>query len=91
MKYVTTYAFKPFMTKEQIAHLLALFAEVGNAPGAQAHYVRTDGGGGTVVGETDDIAGLYRNQLAYTEFCEFDTKIVLPVEEAVPMVMEHVG
>ena len=91
MKYVTTYKFKPFMTKDETKALLAAFAEFGNAPGATAHYVCTDGTGGIVIGESDDIAGMYRNLLNYNEFVEFESHVVLSVEDAVPLVMESVS
>ena len=88
MKFVTTYKFKPFMTKDEMGALLAAFAQFGNAPGTTAHYVRTDGGGGIVIGESDDVAGLYRNTLSYTEFIEFESHTVLSVEDAVPVAIE---
>jgi hypothetical protein len=91
MQYVTTYTFKPFMTKAETKDLLAAFAEFGNAPGTTAHYIRQDGTGGTVIGDTDDIAALYRNTLNYLEFVEFDSHVVLPAEDAVPLVAEFAG
>lgn len=86
MQYVTTYEFKPFSTPEENQRLLAIFAEVGNAPGVTAHLVFTDGSGGVVIGETDDIKGLYRNALAYEEFVRFQSHLALNAEEAVPEV-----
>lgn len=86
MRFVTTYRFKSFTTKEETQRLLAVFAEVGNAPGVTDHLVYTDGSGGVVIGETDDIKGLYRNVMAYNEFVDFDTHLALTAEEAVPEV-----
>lgn len=86
MRFVTTYRFKSFTTKEETQRLLAVFAEVGNAPGVTDHLVYTDGSGGVVIGETDDIKGLYRNAMAYNEFVDFDTHVALTAEEAVPEV-----
>ena len=91
MRYVTTYTFKPFMTKDETKALLEAFARFGNAPGTTSHYLRQDGTGGFVIGETDDIAGLYRNTLNYLEFIEFESHVVLPVEEAVPLVADFVS
>ena len=91
MKYVTTYKFKPFMTKDETKILLEAFARFGNAPGATAHYVRMDGTGGIVIGESDDIAGMYRNVLNYGEFVDFESHVVLSVEDAVPLVAESVS
>ena len=83
MRFVSTYRFQPFRTKEQTRQLLALFAEVGNAPGVTEHFAFVDGTGGIVIGETDDIAGLYRNVVSYREFLTVETHLVLRVEEAV--------
>jgi len=86
VRFVSTYRFKSFTTKEETQRLLAVFAEVGNAPGVTDHLVFADGSGGVVIGETDDIAGLYRNVMAYNEFVDFDTHIALTAQEAVPEV-----
>jgi hypothetical protein len=86
VRFVTTYRFKSFTTKEETQRLLAVFAEVGNAPGVTDHLVYTDGSGGVVIGETDDIKGLYRNAMAYNEFVDFDTHVALTAQEAVPEV-----
>lgn len=91
MHHVTSYRFKPHMTRQEMKQLLEVFAAVGNAPGTTAHYVWTDGRGGTVIGETDDLAGTYRNLLNYVEWIEFDQKVVLPVEQAVEQVLDHIG
>ena len=91
MKYVTTYTFKPFMDKDETKALLEAFAEFGNAPGATAHYIRADGTGGIVIGDSDDIAGLYRNVVSYSEFVAFESHVVLSVEDAVPLVAESVS
>jgi hypothetical protein len=79
---------KPFITKEETAELMAVFAERGAAPGEIAHYVNTDGGGGVVIAEADDILPGYRNNLKYAEWLEFDSKIVVTVDSAVGPIME---
>ena len=86
MRFVSTYTFKPYMSREENMQVLARFAEVGNAPGVTDHMVYTDGTGGVVIGESDDITGLYRNVLAYSDLVTFDTHIALTAEEAVPEV-----
>jgi hypothetical protein len=91
MKYVTIYRFKPFMTKDETKTLLEAFGEFGNAPGTTAHYLRTDGTGGMVIGESDDVAAVYLNTLRYLEFIEFESHPVLSVEDAVPLVAEFVS
>ena len=41
-----------------------------------------------VVAETDDIAGAYRNIQNSAQWVEYDTNVMLPVEEAVPLIMD---
>ena len=91
MLIVTNYRFKSHMTKDEARELLDVFAEVGNAPGTIAHYVATDGRHGMVLAEIDDPAEGYRNLLNYGPWLEFNTQVVLPVEEAVPHVMDWAG
>ena len=91
MHFVTTYTFKPHMTKEQTKDLLDRFAAVGEAPGTTSHYVWADGRGGTILGETDDLTAVYRNLLEYAEWTEFDVQPVLPVDVAVTQVMDYAG
>jgi hypothetical protein len=91
MHTVTNYTFRPHMTKQEISGLMEAFGAVGNAPGTTAHYVWADGRGGTVIGETDDVSGLYRNLLTYTEWIEFDLNVVLPVEDAVGQVFDFLA
>lgn len=67
------------------------FGAVGTSPGTTAHFVRVDGRGGTVVGETDDVASVYRNLLTYTEWMEFEVSLVLPVDDAVPQVYDYLA
>jgi len=88
---VTTYRFKPFLTKEETKEALDVFAKEGEGPGSQAHYVHSDGGGGLVISETDDIEGGYRNLLNYTQWVEYDTKVMLPVEQALPHLADAVS
>ena len=40
------------------------------------------------INDTDDVAGLYRNIQNYEEWVQYDTKVVLPIEEAVPHIMD---
>jgi hypothetical protein len=86
MIFITTYKLKPFLSKEETKEMMAVFATVGNAPGTQAHYVCADGGGGTVIVESDDPAEGYANLLNYAQWIEFDTKVMLKVEDAVPLI-----
>jgi hypothetical protein len=88
---VTTYKLKPFLSREETKELMAAFAQHGPGPGAGAHYVATDGSGGVVVSDTDDVQGVYRNLLNYTQWVEYDSRVVLPIEQAVPLIMESLA
>lgn len=85
---VTTYKFKPFLTKEETKDVLDVFAKEGVGPGTQAHYVNSDGGGGLVISETDDVEGGFRNILNYTQWVEYETKVMLTVEQALPHIQD---
>ena len=88
MIFMTTYKIKPFLTKEETKTLLQVFAEHGAGPGTTAHYVAADGGHGVVISDTDDVAGAYRNLQNYTQWVEYDSEVMLTVEEAVPLIMD---
>jgi hypothetical protein len=70
---------------------LDVFAKQGPGPGVTAHYVAADGSCGVVVSETNDVAGGYRNIQNYAEWVEYDTKVMLTVEEAVPLIMKSLA
>lgn len=91
MIFVTTYKIKPYLDADQRKKLLGVFAEKGPGPGTTAHYVAADGSHGVLVADTDDVAGLYRTVQSYTEWVEYDSKVMLDVEEAVPLVMEAIS
>ena len=85
---LTTYRIKPFLSNEETKKLLEVFAREGAGPGTTAHYVAADGSHGVVIADTDDVAAAYRNLLNYTQWVEYDTKVMLTVEDAVPLIME---
>jgi len=91
MIFVTTYKVRPFLSTAETRKLLDVFAKEGTGPGVTAHYVAADGSHGVVVSDTDDIAGAYRNIQNYTEWVEYDSKVMLKVEEAVPLIMESLA
>jgi hypothetical protein len=91
MLFMTTYKIKPYLSNADTKTLLEVFAREGAGPGTTAHYVAADGSHGVVIAETDDIAGAYRNIQNYTQWVEYDTKVMLTVEEAVPLIMEALG
>ena len=88
MLLITTYTVKPYITQEETAALMAVFAEEGAAPGEIAHYVNADGGGGVVISEVDDIRASYRNNLNYSQWLTFESRVVVPVNDAVPHILD---
>jgi hypothetical protein len=88
---MTTYTIKPYLSDDETRKLLEVFAKEGPGPGTTAHYVAADGSHGVVISDTDDVAGGYRNIQNYTEWVEYDTKVMLPVEQAVPLIMESLA
>ena len=91
MIFVTTYRIKPYLSNAETKKLLEVFGEVGPGPGTQAHYVAADGSHGVVVAETDDVAGAYRNCRTTRSGCSTRTRVMLSVEEAVPLLMESLA
>jgi hypothetical protein len=88
---MTTYRVKPFLSKTETRELLDVFAKEGPGPGVTAHYAAADGSHGVVISETDDVAGGYRNIQNYTQWVEYDTKVMLNIEEAVPLIIESLA
>ena len=88
MVFITTYKVRPYLTKEEPKELMAAFAQFGAAPGTTAHYVAADGSHGVVISESDDPANGYRNILNYTQWIEYDTNVMLTIDQAVPHIMD---
>ena len=91
MIFVTTYRLKPHLTKEEQKNLMSVYAKVGNTPGTTAHYVNADGGGGVVIAQSDDPKEGYANLLNYAQWMEFETKVMLKVEDALPVILNYLG
>lgn len=85
---MTTYRMKPFLSDEEHKEVMAVFAEVGSAPGTIAHYVFADGRGGVVITETDSAAEGYRTILNFRPWVQYETTIVLTIDDAVPIIMD---
>jgi hypothetical protein len=88
MIFITTYTIKPYLTKEETSELMGVFSSVGAGPGTVAHYVSADGGAGVVISDNDDIGANYRNILNYTQWVTYETKVMLPIDDAVPHIMD---
>ncbi len=91
MIFITTYKTKPYMTQDETREMMGVFAEQGSAPGTTAHYVAADGSHGVVISENDNAEDAYRNLLHYNQWIEFDSKVMLSVEDAVPHILEALG
>lgn len=85
---ITTYRLKPFLTKDETRELMGVFANAGAPAGTLAHYVAADGSHGVVITETDDVTSGYRNILNYTQWVEYETRVMLTIDEAVPHIMD---
>ncbi len=91
MLIVTTYKIKPYLSDAERKELLSVFARVGPAPGTTAHYVAADGSHGVVISDTDDVAAIYASLQNYTQWIEYDSKVMLTIEEAVPLIMQSLA
>ena len=87
---ITTYKVKPFLSNAETKKLLDAFAKEGAGPGVSANYIAADNSHGIVISDTDDVAGGYKNILNYTQWMEFDTQVMLPIEQAVPLILDSV-
>jgi hypothetical protein len=86
--FITTYKLKPFMSKAELRELMGVFAEVGADPAVTAHYVAADGGHGVLISETDDPEPGYRTLQHYRQWIEYDSKPMMTIEQAAPIIME---
>jgi hypothetical protein len=88
---LTTYHYKGYMPKEDMARLLEVYGTFGTYPGVKYHFEFIDGSGGFFFAEVDDSFDFFKSFLPYEEFMTFDTKWVIPVEDAAKAAMEFVG
>ncbi len=83
---------KRFMSKEELAELMAVFAEVGTGPGnVLGHYIKADGSGAFNIVEIDDIDSVYRTTLEYLPFMDIESTPVLDIESAVPQIADYLS
>jgi hypothetical protein len=87
MIFITTYKVRPFLSKEERRELMDAFGKVGAPAGTTAHYVAADGSHGVAISESDDAEAAYGNIQNYTEWVEYDTKVMLTIEQALPHIM----
>ena len=88
MLFVTTYKITGARSQEAANALMKRFSEMGKSPGELAHYVFADGSGGVVIADTDSAQQIHATALAYAEWLEFDTRVALTVDDALPGIRE---
>ena len=86
---MTTYKVKPFLNAEETKKLLEVFASEG--PGTRRTRRIMWLPMAVIHTHDPDVAGGYRNIQNYTEWVEYDTKVMLTVEQAVPLIMESLA
>ncbi len=91
MLFMTKYKIKPYLSNEEQRKLLEVFAKVGAGPGTTAHYVAADASHGVVISELDDVAEAYANLQNFTQWVEYETRPMITVEQAVPLIMESLA
>jgi hypothetical protein len=91
MIFMTTYKLKPFLTNDQRRKLLDVFGKAGVPAGTTAHYVAADGSLGVVLVEADDAEEAYANIQNYLEWVEYDSKVMLTIEQALPHITAALG
>jgi len=77
--------------KERFKEILERYGELGEGPGVVAHYVFADGTGGIIITDGADPEFAYKTGLALGEFLDVDTRVVLPLDEALPIAMSYAG
>ena len=79
-------------TKDGTQEVLKRFGDLGEGPGVVGHYVFADGSGGIVIVDGGDSEHAYRVGIALGEFMEdIEERTVLPLEDALPIVMKYAG
>jgi len=78
--------------KDGVKEVLKRYGDLGDVTGMIAHYIFTDGTGGIVISDGDGAEQAYKTGLALGEFFDdVETRVVLPLEQALPIVMEFAG
>ena len=77
-------------TKDGIKEVLERYADLGEDPGVVGHYVFADGSGGIIIADSPNSEHSYRVGLALGEFIDdIEEHTVLPLEQALPLVMKY--
>ncbi len=91
MLFFTTYHFKPFMSKKESKELLETFSKIGGPAGEVAHYISADNSFGVIISQSDDVTNSYRNILNYSQWVEYETRMVMRIEDAIPHLVDAFG
>ena len=83
---------KKITSKEDLAALIAVFAQDGTAEGTVlGHYIKADGSGAFNIVEIDDMESVYRTTLEYLPYMEIESTPVLDIESAVPQIADYLS
>lgn len=91
MLIMTTYRIKSFMSEEETRRMMDAFAKHGTSEGTIAHYVFAAGGGGVVIGESDEAGTGYRNILNYSEWVDYEITPLMSIDDALPHIMDRLS
>ena len=91
MLFLTEYKLRGGMDRSDTKRLMDIFGSRGASPGEKAHYVKADGSGGVTLNEVEDVAVIYAETLAYTEFMEFTFTPVLAINDAVGPILAELA
>ena len=83
----TRYTFKGDQSPDSVKAMLAVFAERGPGEGEIAHYVSADGSGGLIIADVDDQQAGYANALAYSQWMDFESSLILTIDDAMPTIL----
>ena len=90
MIFITTYKIKPFLSKDNQETVGGL-CQRGCGPRHNSALRRGRRQPRRGDRRSDDIEAAYRNIQNYTQWVEYDTKVMLTVEKAVPLLMDALG
>ena len=91
MLLLSTHRVESHLFRADFQRLVDEAGKRGRLLGEVAHYVHTDGSGGSLLSEVNDIGPRYESLLTYTEHMEFDVAPVLKIDDAVGPLLSDVG
>jgi hypothetical protein len=86
--FATIYEWKPYTTKQEVAEIMAQYAELGDIPSVIAHYVRREGTGGIVI---SDEMPEYSRSLAWGRYLRWECIPIDDVGAILPDVQAYIS